>query len=471
MKSLPYLLFVLVSSLFGVILLPILTHHLNETEVGKYALVSGVLQLSLIIPNFSISMIVIRFFPSYENLLVEFQNVIVKKAFHVFLIISIALNIGIAVYNYFVDSFILYDNVIITFLFASVMSYKIMLSFVQSKNDSSFYAFVGISELIIRFILTIVFLYLNFEHFSVFMAMLISTSIVTLFSMKMHTVFRDFTIQSVNNKLLKGDVNKFTKPLVYSAILMWVLSTSDQYMINFFINESYTGVYMTGYVIPFQIITLFTTALMLEFEPKISKQFSRNNLIDIDLMYNSYFSTLIIFTIPIIILGSYFSQDLYKLIYGAGFWSSSVLFPYIVFAAFFWALYKAFYQNLIIRGKLKSVVLILLISSIVNISLNIYLIPKYGIKGAAISTAFAYLILSVLSYAITTKYTKYSLNYMLLLIVLISSILILGIDKYYLKGLIDVKQGAVYRIVIAMIIYLIFMFVTKRHKYFLFFKK
>lgn len=464
MKSLPYLIFVTASSLFGVILLPLLTYYLDEVELGKYTLVNGVLQLSLIIPNYSVSMTVIRYFPKYKDCIIKFQKVIVQQALSYFLVIGVAINAIILVYNEYVNSFEILDNLLITMLFATMMTYKIILSFVQSDNDAVFYARNGILELLLRFILTFIMLYLGLKHFAVFGAMLVSTTVVICLSIFKHPVFNRKDEVSILSENIKSDISQFAKPLLYASILMWILSTSDQFIINFFKGEKATGLYLTGYTIPFQLITLFTTALMLSFEPKVALFYANENQKAIYDMFKKYFTSIGIIGIPVIILGSYYAADVYKLIYNVRFWSSSFLFPFIVSASFFWSLYKAMYQNLIVRGKTKLIFIILLVTAILNVVSNLVLIPSYGLYGAAISTMIAYLALVIQSYLVTRKHLDYSVNFKVLIIVILSTLIILCFDYYLLKGLFDIWGSILIRIIIAVLLYGIMLFVSGMKK-------
>ena len=100
---------------------------------------------------------------------------------------------------------------------------------------------------------------------------------------------------------------------------------------------------------------------------------------------------------------------------------------------------------------------------IINIILNFYLIPLYGINGAAIATAFAFFIRFVLlfiqSYTVI-KITPFRLNHFKIL----SSAIISFIILKYLIDYLSIKIGVLHIIflsILFILIYLALLIVTK----------
>lgn len=466
MKSISYLFYVILSSVIGFILIPILTNFLTVEQMGKYALVNGALQLSLIIPNYSITMTVIKYFPKYENDIINFQKFIIRNGKKYIISLAIILNIGVFAYNYLKPTFVLNDNLIITLLLAIMMIYRIILSFIQNSKTPIYYAKVASGELLIRIIFTVIFLYFNLNYFSPFIAILISSSIVSLYSLKTHYIFNQKPKaeqkQAVDIDVSK--INKFSKPLIISAVYMWILSTSDQYLINFFKDKSAAGIYMTGYVIPFQIITIFTTALMLELEPIASHLYESNNIDKLKSVYSKYIINTLYLDIPIIIFGSVYASRIFEVIYAKDFIEGYKLFVFIATASFFWSMYKVFYQHLIVMEKTKYISNILLASAVLNIGLNILLINKVGIIGAAISTLSSYIFLSILALVKTYKYIKIKIPWIEVVKLFFIIILLLSIDQLILNKMENNTIMLLIKAISLALIFLVTSIVLKAHK-------
>tara|TARA_B110000285_G_C14639068_1_gene386770 strand:+ start:92 stop:406 length:315 start_codon:yes stop_codon:yes gene_type:complete len=78
---------------------------------------------------------------------------------------------------------------------------------------------------------------------------------------------------------------------------------------------------------------------------------------------------------------------------------------YVSIGYFFDGLWKIFGQYLINLNKTKIYSIILAVSSIFNLIFNYFLIKKYGIDGAAISTCFAFIIGFILTFVAASYYS------------------------------------------------------------------
>jgi len=86
-----------------------------------------------------------------------------------------------------------------------------------------------------------------------------------------------------------------------------------------------------------------------------------------------------------------------NLLYGSEFSPAILAFQILVLMAGLNFLYIPFYLALIAANLQKKIFIISLIAALVNIVLNLILIPKYSLYGAAVSTLITYIILLVLA--------------------------------------------------------------------------
>ncbi|OYT53007.1 MAG: hypothetical protein B6U72_07125 [Candidatus Altiarchaeales archaeon ex4484_2] len=61
--------------------------------------------------------------------------------------------------------------------------------------------------------------------------------------------------------------------------------------------------------------------------------------------------------------------------------------------------------------KTKKIFLIYLLCGIINIALNIVLIPEWGILGAAIATLISFMAAGLLTIYLTRDYVRYQIDY------------------------------------------------------------
>jgi len=177
-------------------------------------------------------------------------------------------------------------------------------------------------------------------------------------------------------------------PLALSAILVSVYMKIDQLMVENYLGTGALGVYSTvvqlsesWYFIPVAIVTSVFPALMnaRRDDPK-RYQKRMQNLYDLMVWISLSVAIFISFTSPLI----------YRIVYKPEFWPGAHVLTVHVWAGIFVFLGSASGQFLIAEGLTRLSMLRTAMGALINIILNIFWIPRYGIMGAALATLIAY---------------------------------------------------------------------------------
>ena len=165
-----------------------------------------------------------------------------------------------------------------------------------------------------------------------------------------------------------------------SATIVFILYTRiDQLMIKSFLNNFELGIYSANVKIYDAVIMIgFTISLSLL--PYITK--TRNNDKVIKKIYKYFYYLLL----PGVILLVLFSDLVILILFGSSFVTGFISMKILLISSFF-AVFTSLNNKILISCNLEKTILTRSIFAlIINIILNIILIPKYGINGAAIST-------------------------------------------------------------------------------------
>jgi O-antigen/teichoic acid export membrane protein len=92
------------------------------------------------------------------------------------------------------------------------------------------------------------------------------------------------------------------------------------------------------------------------------------------------------------------SEHLIKIVYGKDFILAAPILSIYIFSIFGTFFTLLIYQELLLKDKVWLIVLLPASTAIMNILLNMALIPSYGGTGAAIATVFSYNITPMLYY-------------------------------------------------------------------------
>jgi len=181
-------------------------------------------------------------------------------------------------------------------------------------------------------------------------------------------------------------------PLMATFALVWVISSSDRIMLAWFLDDDAAGVYSAGYDLAFQSLTLVATiinsaayplavkALENGGERRAREQMTSNGelIIAAAMACATGLIALAPFLLNVFIGGAFRS-------------AASSVFPVIVAAAAL-ASIKSFHFDIAFHLGKKSSILFLIsaVAALLNIVLNVLLIPRMGIVGSAWATLVAY---------------------------------------------------------------------------------
>lgn len=190
-------------------------------------------------------------------------------------------------------------------------------------------------------------------------------------------------------------------PLILHNVSNVANNQFDRILINYYLGEAQTGIYSFAYNIG-TIVTVIAISLSQAWLPWFFDKFNKQNFQQIRekaKLYRDSFTFLYIILLMV-------STELVKIMADSAYWSGLDIVPWIFMGHYFQFLY-AFEVNVefaLKRTKLISLGTVL--AAIINILLNVWLIPIYGYLAAAITTTISYFLLFIFHYLITSKIIK-----------------------------------------------------------------
>ena len=178
-------------------------------------------------------------------------------------------------------------------------------------------------------------------------------------------------------------------PLILTHIGGWVIEALDKFMISDLLDISATGIYAVNYKFGI-IVMMIQVGIMRAWSPFFYKEIAKNNNESkIKIIRYTYLLILILFlmTISIIII-SPFLFDIF--IIDDSYQFSWKIIVFVSFAYFFDGLWKIFNCYLINKNLTSYYAYTLIISAILNVVLNYYLIGEIGVNGAALATFISF---------------------------------------------------------------------------------
>ncbi len=260
---------------------------------------------------------------------------------------------------------------------------------------------------------------LNGYFLSMVLAHFISTFILLVFgSVSKYLNFKSFDKSFMKTMLI------YSMPLIPNGLMWWVMNVSDRYILTYFLGFDATGIYSVSYKFP-SLITLMNSIFFMAWQLSAMQEYGKDGY---DNFYKNIFGVLSSFLLLITAVVLLILKPLMSVFVADAFYESWKYVPLLLVGTVFQAFSSFFGTNYTASKKTKGAFTTSVYGAIVNIVINLLLIPIWGIQAAAFSTMLAYLTMWFLRIFDTKKFVKIKIDWKnLILSIILIGIQILGL--------------------------------------------
>ena len=274
--------------------------------------------------------------------------------------------------------------VLITAFSFIFQSFDVIDLFFQSKTKSKYVVIAKNGTFLFSALLRLLALHFKlgllwFVALSSFEIFLGSAALVIYYNKKSHLSIlkwkfsKEYSIQKL----------KECWPIILSGVIVIIYMRVDQIMIKYYLNESAVGVYSAAVRIV-EVWYFIPSTITVSLFPILIKSKEENKGYHETILKMFMYLFIVSFVISIVIL--FVSQPLIRLLFGVAYLQAAFSLKISIWTGIFvfWGVGAA---NVLVLENLNKHNLYKSVSSVLlNIALNFFLIPKYGINGAAIAT-------------------------------------------------------------------------------------
>lgn len=190
------------------------------------------------------------------------------------------------------------------------------------------------------------------------------------------------------------DLLTFSAPLVVSTMMSILLTRSDTIMLGYFLPSKQVGLYSAAYPIA-EGLQLILSSFGFLYLPLASRLDANDERDQTEIIYELTTKWIVILTFPAFIIFAVFPEETLHLFWGAEYTSGAAVLSILSIGFFSSAIVGRNRETISAFGFTKYVMYANTFAFILNIVLNIYLIPRYGIIGAATSSAISFVSLNI----------------------------------------------------------------------------
>jgi O-antigen/teichoic acid export membrane protein len=192
---------------------------------------------------------------------------------------------------------------------------------------------------------------------------------------------------------------KFGLPLLLSSGSVWLFSSSDRYIIQYFRGANEVGLYSLSYNLASASIHIIFSMIIIAATPRIFNVFDKEGIYETQRLISSLTRVYFMICLPMAVGLSVVGFDLVGVVSGEEYVKGGVIFPYVAFSLFFWGLVQYIAQKNNLFGTTYIDTIILSASGLLNVGLNFYAVPLYGFLGAAVTTLVSYIFYFLVAWA------------------------------------------------------------------------
>ena len=379
-------------------ILPILTYYLTKEDYGMIGLITSVV---------TISAIYIGFFPS-TFIMVKYSKFgkekMAKYVSNILIIMLITFLIVCGVLYLFKDYiFTSYQDsgylvIYIAFLCFFQVFWQQLSTIIQIEKDAIKYVLLQFMQTIaIIGLMLLLITQFSWGWKGKFFAELFIFFLSTLYAIYYLYKNQYFEVNFDMSKI--RELVKFLFPLSFYVVGLYIMGTVDKIFLANLISLEAAGIYAIAITMSI-IINMVFDAILKAWEPYLFEFLNSNSYNDkIQAVKGVYLFSL--FVIVFMLFYMIFVPYLFHFMIDDKFNEALLYIPILIIAYSFEGLRKPITELLNHLDKVKTIGTITFLAAILNVVLNIYLIPIYGIYGAAYATAISFGVL----YLITLFYT------------------------------------------------------------------
>lgn len=391
------------TKLLSFFLVPLYTSVLTTTQYGTYDLLNTTIGILIPILTLNIMEAVVRFSIDDRTHLdaivtVSTKFLIVSSLLvGIFIVISNLLNVFPILRNYGFYFWLMYVSQALT---------GIIVSFARGIDKVAAMSASSVIASVVMIVCNIVFLLVfKWGLSGYFLANIIGPLIQCVYLIWSTGYFKYINF-NVNYQSSKKKLVAYSSPLIANSIAWWVTNVSDRYIVTWFCGLAANGVYSVATKIPSILSvaqTIFNQAWILsavkDFDPEDKDGFFANT-------YKVYNGLMVVICSLII----FFDRFVASFLYAKNFYAAWKYVPFLTIAILFGAISGYIGGFFTAKKATKIFATSTVYGAIINIILNIVLVPFIGAMGSSFATMVCYIVIWAIRFIQSKKYIHLKIN-------------------------------------------------------------
>jgi O-antigen/teichoic acid export membrane protein len=417
--------------LAGFLLLPLYTKYLTPSDYG----IKEILGLTTEVLSILLATGIFRFYFDFEN--ERDRNGVISTAMLSVAGVGLLVLPGLVIVSPWLANVMVGDATAARYLRVALITLlpqllnRISFDYLKAKQRSVFYVCLSLGRLVSAILLNVYFIvYLGLGIYGIFLSALIS-SLLLFCCLSLPLLWH---LRPVWDRKKLAMMTRYGAPVVPSQLASFVVMVSDRFMLRTFSSLAVTGIYSLA----LRFGTLPSTFISQPFNQTwLPRRFEIAKQADSEQIFGRVFTYFLVLITGAGLAVAVLARDAIYVMADPRFHSAVSIVPVIVLANIIFTFHYHLSIGLLVTNNTKYLALANIINSVLVISLNFYLIPRFGGMGAAAGLVVAYTVRNSLIFIFSRKFYRIHFEYWRVLKILLSA------ASVYL-GLQLIKPGSIW---------------------------
>lgn len=386
-------------------LIPVYSVYIEPKDYGVISLVLATIAILTVFFTLSFDAAIVRFYYDYKHDPAELKRKISTLLFSLgansIIAFVVFMLFGPYVFGLVLPNVDFYPYIFLGLLILVFQPfYLLVLGFCQTIENAKAFSIISVGYFLTHLTLTITLVVVfGFGGVGILMATLVSSILFSCIGM---FYLKEFFTPAFDFAFVKAAL-KYSLPLIPHSIAGHLALTLDRFLLNGYLNASVTGIYYLGYQLsyPVDVISMsFNRAFVPTYFNNVENPEGREEIKE---------NASVFFAISL--LGAFglsvWGPEIFRFLIDKAYHESLNLLPVISFSFVATTIYYIhscvlFYK----KEKVYLVAVCTISANVVNLGLNVILIPRYGIYGAAYATLASQLGLAGMAFFIGKRFEE-----------------------------------------------------------------
>jgi O-antigen/teichoic acid export membrane protein len=410
----------ILSLCFGVVSSIIIARYYGADIVGIVAILTSVLTVFTVLGSMGTNTSILRLIPQFkETSSAEGTYAIYLKILKLIILLSISSGLLLFILSPVLANIIFHNEYLIIFFYLS--AFFVLVQTIIGVNTNTLRAVQNVKlysilqfipSFITLFLLLIVTFLIYNKNNPIYIIFISNFIVVTISIIFIHYIFKSKN-RNAKSPISSSQILSLSLPMFLTGSMHLVISQTDTIMLGMMRTESEVGIFTIAMKLAL-LASFILTAVNSLAAPKFSQLFHANKIDDLKEVAQKSSKLIFWTTLPLIllyILGGYYILGFFGKVFTTGYYVLIIL----SIGQFVNASAGSVGYFLDMTGYQKEFRNIVFLGGAINISLNIILIPKFGIEGAAFASMVSIVFWNIVSSLYIKRKFGFTISYFPLL--------------------------------------------------------